>query len=168
MLKLLGGALIVAAAGWTGAAPVTRLRRRIRTLEELENALPVMRAELTSNLTPLPALFEKLSQTCAGGCATLFHSMAAALVAQPETSPVQQMRRHLPALKLEPREASILLELANALGCYDLESQQRMMDAAQARLHQAAERCRRQMEHEGRSWGTLGVCTGLALAIVLV
>lgn len=168
MLKLLGGALIVAAAGWTGGAPVVSLRRRIRILEELDSLLTLMRAELTSCLTPLPEMFQKLEQASSGVCAALFRDIRAGMLATPSATPLHLMRIHLPALRLDARENAILLELANALGCYDLDSQQRMLDAAQLRLRQAADRCRKQMETEGRGWCALGVCTGLALAIVLV
>lgn len=168
MLKLLGGALIVAAAGWTGGAPVLRLRRQMKVLEELDGALVMMRAELTSHLTPLPDLFKKLELSGSGICAALFGAISADMLSKPEATPLQLMRTHLPMLQLEPRENAFLLELANALGSYDLESQQRMLDATQARLQQALVRCGKRIESVGRSWSTLGVCTGLALAIVLV
>ena len=41
-------------------------------------------------------------------------------------------------------------------------------DDLTARLRQAEERCRRQLDTQAKSWGALGICTGLALAIVLV
>ncbi len=167
-MKLLGGLLIVLAAGWTGAGPVLRLRRRQQVLEALALALELLRAELRSSLAPLPELFAAVAGASDGPAAAFFHQLALDMQAQPLTTPLQLMRRRMPMLGLEPRESAILLELGNALGCYDLESQLRLLDAAQLRLQQAAAHCGRQMLGEGRSWGALGLCTGLALAIVLV
>lgn len=168
VLKLCGGLLIVLAAGWTGVMPAVRLRRRLRILEELEGSMHLMRAELTSNLTPLPELCKKLALASAGPVSGLYDTLCDGLRSQPLATPLHLMRTALPALALEPREAAILLELANALGCYDLESQQRMVDAAQVRLYQAAEYCRKRLAGESRGWGVMGLCTGLALAIVLI
>lgn len=168
MLKLIGGLMIVLAAGWMGLAPAARLRRRQQLLEQLDGALGLMRAELTSSLTPLPDLFKKLALSFDGAAAQLFDQLSADMRSQPLSTPLHVMRKNLPALRLEPRENAILLELANALGCYDLESQQRVLDSAQARLRQAEERCCRQLATQAKSWGALGICTGLALAIVLV
>ena len=168
MLKLIGGLMIVFASGWTGLAPAARLRRQLALLEQLDGALSLMRAELTSSLTPLPDLFKKLALSLDGAAAQLFDRLSRDMLSQPLSTPLHLMRKNLPPLRLEPRENAILLELANALGCYDLQSQQRMLDSAQARLRQAEERCRRQLDAQARSWAALGICTGLALAIVLV
>ena len=141
----------------------------IRTRRQLgDPALELLRAELRSSLAPLPVLFGTVAESTEGNTSAFFGQMASDMQTQPLATPLQLMRRNLPLLGLESRENAILLELGNALGCYDLESQLRMLDAAQARLHQAAERCGRQILGEGRGWGALGFCTGLALASVLV
>ena len=167
-MKLIGALMIVLAGAWSGASPVLRLRRRQRVLESLVAAMVLLRAELCSSLTPLPALFEKLAERTEGAVSDFFRRMARDMQSEPLASPLQLMRRHLPVLGQEPRENAVMLELGNALGCYDLESQLRMVDAAQTRLEQAAAYCNKRILGEGRSWGTLGICTGLALAIVLV
>lgn len=168
MMKLLGGALIVLAAGWTGLEPVLRLRRRQRVLDSLSLAMELLRAELRSSLAPLPELFAAAARSMEGVTSSFFQQLAQDMRERPLATPMQLMRARLPILGLEPWECAILLELGNALGCYDLESQLRLLDAAQLRLQQAAEHCGKQILGEGRSWGTLGICTGLALAIVLV
>ncbi len=168
MLRVLGSALIVLASGWCGLRPVLRLRRQLRTLEALEGMLSLLRAELSSRMTPLPELFRRLADSVQAPADALCASLASQMQAHPLAAPLQLMRQALPPMELEPRESAALLELANALGCYDLESQQRMVDLAQLRLRQAADRSRRRIAAEGRSWGALGICTGLALAIVLV
>ena len=74
MLKLIGGLMIVFASGWTGLAPAARLRRQLALLEQLDGALSLMRAELTSSLTPLPDLFKKLALSLDGAAAQLLLS----------------------------------------------------------------------------------------------
>lgn len=168
VLKGLGGLLIVAAGVWSGAIPVLRLRRQQRTLEVLSAALLLLQAELRSSLAPLAALFSSVADGAEGVVGRFFRQLSLDIQAEPLSSPLHLMRRRLPLLGLEPRESAILLELGNALGCYDLESQLRLLEAVRERLRQAELRCGKRILSEGRGWSALGICTGLALAIVLV
>ncbi len=167
-MKLFGGLLIILAAGWTGAAPVWRLRARERILESLALAMELLRAELRSSLAPLPELFASVARASGGIVASFFGQVAESMLREPMAAPLTLIRRALPMLRLPDRDAAILLELGTALGCYDLDSQLRMLDSAQSRLQQEALHCSKRVLGEGRGWGALGLCTGLALAIVLV
>ena len=96
MLKLIGGLMIVFASGWTGLAPAARLRRQLALLEQLDGALSLMRAELTSSLTPLPDLFKKLALSLDGVAAQLFDRLSRDMLSQPLSTPLHLMRKNLP------------------------------------------------------------------------
>lgn len=58
------------------------------------------------------------------------------------------------------------MNLGSGLGKYDLPGQLRAVDLAMDRLRSLLEQCQAEQRSRIRSYCTLGVCAGLAIAII--
>ena len=61
-----------------------------------------------------------------------------------------------------------LLELCSTLGRYDMEGENRMLQLSGQRLKAALERAEREKRPLAKSYASLGVCTGVALVILML
>ena len=61
-----------------------------------------------------------------------------------------------------------VLELCSALGRYDLDGENRMLDLTAKRLQAALARCEAEKRPRAKCYAALGLCTGLALLILAV
>jgi len=61
-----------------------------------------------------------------------------------------------------------VLELCSALGRYDLDGENRMLDLSAKRLQAALARCEAEKRPRAKCYAALGLCTGLALLILAV
>ena len=86
-----------------------------------------------------------------------------------EASVYAIVRKSLAAAPALPGEVGrILLELAPGLGQYDVQCQLYSLDLAAGQAQALIERCQSEQKGRVRSYYTLGVCAGLALAIMLL
>ena len=65
-------------------------------------------------------------------------------------------------------EVMAVLELCSALGRYDLDGENRMLDLTAKRLQAALARCEAEKRPRAKCYAALGLCTGLALLILAV
>ena len=72
MIKLIGAAMIAAACALGCATVLKEQRGRVRELRSLCTALAMMRREMSLNLTALPELSKKLSESCGEPAAGFF------------------------------------------------------------------------------------------------
>ena len=61
-----------------------------------------------------------------------------------------------------------LPEVCSALGRYDLDGENRMLDLTAKRLQAALARCEAEKRPRAKCYAALGLCTGLALLILAV
>ena len=61
-----------------------------------------------------------------------------------------------------------LLELFSGLGRYELSGENRLIQLSQHRLKAALERCEREKKPLAKGYAALGICTGIALVILMV
>jgi len=70
--------------------------------------------------------------------------------------------------ELPSRVRSMLSQLGHGLGRYDLEGQLQGIRAVRRRAEESLEYIRRNRDERLRSYQTLGICAGAALAIILI
>ena len=105
----------------------------------------------------------------AGPPAAFFRCFAAQL-----REPVSRDRAAAAALEAArglqlPQDAVMaVLELCSALGRYDLDGENRMLDLTAKRLQAALARCEAEKRPRAKCYAALGLCTGLALLILAV
>lgn len=168
MLKLIGVLFVVVGSTGTGVTMAWGVRRTLETARHLRTALERMKNEISCRRTALPELMELLSHE-PGPLSALFRDMAEQLRLRQEASVYAIVRKCLTAAPPLPGEISrILLDLAPGLGQYDVQCQLYSLDLAAGQVQAMIERCQSEQKGRVKSYCTLGVCAGLALAIMLL
>ena len=170
MIRAFGAMLIVCAAGYVGFSQAMLLRQRTRILTALQTAIALMKNEISSHLTPLPEVYKLAALTAPQPLSDFFNQLSRDLL-EPDAGTVQQVtRRNLDRydLPLQAPERQALLDLAAALGRYDVEGQLRALELAGTRVEHFAAQAQSEQTQRGKAWGVLGVCAGLALVILLI
>lgn len=169
MLRVLGGALVLLASGSFGITAGVRYYRASRHLQAFCRAIELLRCEINYSLQPLPEVCALVADRLAGPPAAFFRCFAAQL-----REPVSRDRAAAAALEAArglqlPQDAVMaVLELCSALGRYDLDGENRMLDLTAKRLQAALARCEAEKRPRAKCYAALSLCTGLALLILAV
>ncbi len=166
---LLGAALIVTGCGGFGFSMAAEHLTMERELRQLLKILCFMENQLEYRLTPLPELCRQAGKESGGRLGRVFADLARELDWQSAPDAAGCMAAALGKSRdLPGRLRMRLLSLGQTLGRFDLPGQLQG-------LEQEKENCRLQLEalraDRGtrlRSYGTLGLCAGAALAILLL
>ena len=171
MLKFLGVACIVLGAGAVGFGCAGRLRRQAQQLADLQTALCFMKSEVLCRLTPLPELLQRAGDEADGTVGRLFYKLSERMRSDPHAAPqtlFTQVTKELPLSELPAQAQRALLGLFMALGQFDAEGQSRSIDLACARLREQAEILEKSRIAQSRSFRTVGICAGFAIAVILL
>ena len=168
-LKWIGAICVFASCcGW-GLLAASRHRMKISALQQFISVLNFMICELQYRTTPLPQLCRLAGEQRQGNVKQVFMELARELDAQ--ISPDAQrcmaavLDRHC-NLPIELR--GLLGELGNKLGKFNLLGQVRALeDARNGAMEQLGE-LKKNKDERLRSYQTLGLCAGAAIAILLV
>lgn len=167
--KLIGALLIISSCGCCGFLSAAYHASDIRMFENLIHALDFMVCELQYRATPLPQLCRQAGGQCSGKIGKVFIALSDELESQ--ISPDVGICMSSVICRFEGFNrslSSVLLELGNQLGCFDLPGQIRVLehcrDQSAAKLKQLNEN----KESRLRSYRTLGLCAGAAIAILFV
>ena len=167
--KWIGAILILSCCGSVGFSIAAAFRKEENMLQQLISAVTYMESELQYRLTPLPQLCRQTAKYSGGEIRRLFQALAEELEQQilPEASDCMLAAlATVPGLPVNLR--SLLKELGKSLGQLDLIGQA-------AGLNHIRDTCKRRLsqleanrDQRLRSYQTLGLCAGAALAILLV
>ena len=167
--KWIGAMLIVASCTACGFSIAAGKRKEEQLLLHLLRILQFMETELQYRLTPLPELCHMASGITRGALKNVFMHLNQELC-----------RRKLPDAgscmaaavekngELPARIRSILSQLGYSLGCYGLEGQLEGIQTVRRRTEESLQHIRRNRDERLRSYQTLGICAGAALAIILI
>lgn len=167
-IKWIGAILIISGCGGCGFLMASAYRAEERTLEALCRALEYMSCELSYHMTPLPQLCRNTAQSVTGKTNAVFLSLAQELEQQVAPDAVSCMRAVQATINLPDSAQDILTQLGNCLGCFDLSGQIRGIESC---LKNAQSKLRYLNDHRQnriRSYQTLGLCAGAALAILFL
>lgn len=168
-IKLVGAVLVCTGCGGFGFSMAAAHRREEQALGQLLAVLEFMECDLSCHLTPLPQLCRAASNAATGPIHTFFQRLARELDAQIAPDAACCVRAALKGMPELPREVSgQLLELGNTLGRFDLPGQLRGLHSAQSRCRLSLEALRANRDNRLRSYETLGLCAGAALAILFL
>ncbi len=168
MYKWTGALLIVAGCGGFGFAIAAGHRRQEKLLRQLIQILEFMENELQYRLTPLPELCRQAGKEVDGLLKNVFLELARELDWQvsPDVGSCMSAaikRNHdLPVILRKH-----LFRLGNTLGRFDLPGQLQGLQAVKAGCAESIKLLDNDRDNRLRSYQTLGVCTGAALAVLL-
>lgn len=167
--KWIGALLVIASCGGVGFSMAAACKREEWTLRSLIGALDYMACELQFRLTPLPELCRQAGREQRSVIGKVLTQLAAELESQicPDADSCMyaaiSRTEHLPQTSAEA-----LRMLGTSLGRFDLQGQLSGLEQVRSFCRRELEKMDRSKDQRVRSYQTLGVCAGAALAILFV
>lgn len=168
-LKWIGGIFVFSACGGFGFILASAHRKEERMLRQVIAILDFMECELQYRLTPLPELCRQAAMESGGALRTLFEELAGELEAQISPDVESCMRAALLKVRNFPKLSLIAMgELGKSLGRFDLNGQLKGLEAVRQSCRRKLNSLDLNREVRLRSYQTLGLCAGAALAILFL
>lgn len=168
-IKLIGAALIIAGCGGVGFSMAAAHRREETALRQLIRALDYMGCELQYRLTPLPELCRCAASESGGAVSQALLHLASELEDQIAPDVAACMNAALAKTTRLPQRARKNLQLlGSSLGQFDLQGQLSGLEAARKQCRRELEELSKDRDVRLRSYQTLGLCAGSALAILFL
>lgn len=167
--KWIGAILIIVSCSGCGFAIAAGKRREEKLLWQLMEILQFMERDLQYRLTPLPELCRMTAAKTRGILSIVFLNLYRELNCQklPDAGSCMyaaiQRSGEIPA-----RARRLLVQLGHTLGRFDLSGQLQGIQSVRKRCEDTLENFRKNKKEQIRSYQTLGICAGTALAIILI
>ena len=168
IIKWIGAFLVLSGCGGFGFAMAAAHRREEQALGQLIRALDFMHCELSYRMTPLPQLCKSTANAVSGPVGHVFARLATELEQQVSPDAGCCMAAALTAVPVSPGLHEIFSDLGTTLGCFDLPGQLRGIDAARKHSETSLRQLSENRTNRLRSYQTLGLCAGAALAILFL
>lgn len=168
-IKIIGAVLIIAACGGAGWSIAHEQRREEASLGQLVHALDYMGNELQMHLSPLPILCRTAQNRCEGEMKRVFSALSDALEKQTASNATECMDYVLeknPRLTVHTQNA--LKQLGYTLGKFDVIGQQQGLESVKKYCITIMNTLGKDRETRLRSYQTLGLCAGIAIAILFI
>lgn len=167
--KWIGALLIIAGCGGCGFSAAAASRRQTHMLQELLRAVRLMECELQFKLTALPDLCRQAGKDTSGAVREVFINLARELDWQAEPDVRSCMAEAVEKSRVLPKRIRhLFLQLGGSLGRFDLSGQLKELEHIRATCQQELQEAVQDQENRLRSYRTLGICAGAALAIIFL
>lgn len=167
--KWVGAICVISACGGWGFLVAAHYMQCIRLLRQLIAALDYMECELQYRNTALPELCNQTAQQCRGKISVLFSTLSRELDAQISPNVALCMRTTLEQCEDLPEQIKEMCRiLGSSLGKFDLKGQLKGLEATRSACRGKLESMVANQDARMRSYQTLGLCAGAALAILFV
>ena len=169
MFKIVGAVLVFVGCGGFGFKIAANYKKEEKTLRSLISMLDYMACELQYRLTPLPELCRQTAGQCCGCLRTVFANLAVEL----EDQIAPDVERCMSAVICKTKDIPIytkegLTLLGRSIGRYDVDLQLKSLETVRHECRQILERLTVNQETRIRSYQTLGLCAGAAMAILFI
>lgn len=169
MIKIIGALMIVIGCGSVGFKMAAGFLREERFLRQLITMLDFMECELQYRLTPLPELCKLASDHCNGSLSALLNTLKEELEAQISPDVERCMSAAISAHKDLPAVSQSILEMfGRTLGRFDLKGQIKGINDIRLECERNLDKLMENKENRLRSYRTLAICAGAALAILFI
>lgn len=169
MLKWIGALFVVFGCAGVGFSMSAAHRREEKSLRMLIAGLDFMQCELQYRLTPLPDLCRLTAAQCSGPLRSVFLTLATELEDQISPDVYHCMNSALAKIsRLPARTRDSLQALGRTLGRFDLDGQLLGLESARHNCRAALEKLSENRDVRLRSYQTLSICAGAALAILFL
>lgn len=167
--KWIGAVLVVVGCGGVGFSAAANYRREERMLRQLLEMLSFMACELQYRLTPLPELCRQAGTLGKGSLKSVLLHFVQELEAQIAPDAQSCMRAAVSVAQDLPASIrTILIQLGQTLGHFDLPGQLQGIEAARQACQEKLEALNQNREERLRGYQTLGLCAGAALVILFI
>lgn len=168
MGKIFGAMLIIGSSGWVGMSIATAYRREETNLRHLLGILDFIQCELQYRMTPLPQLCLAAGAYQKNPVGALLCNVGHALQEQRCEDAAGCVELILSSSSIPPLTAEGIRLLGQTLGRFDLEGQIRELESVREYCRRELARLGEHRESRLRSYQTLSLCAGAALAILFV
>ena len=169
ILKLLGSVLVIASCGGFGFSIAASHKREVRLLHCLLETINYMRNELQYRCPVLPKLCRDSVRFAEKPIKEYFESLATELESQTVADTKSCCLKALSQTVNMPQSVkSIIISISDTMGLFDLDGQLDGLCYASALVNNALEKLTTDQDRRLRSYQTLALCGGAALAILLV
>lgn len=168
-LRILGAVLIVAGCGSVGFLMAYHYKKEIHFLQQLSQLLSAMICELDYRMTPLPQLIRSAAETAGKEMQRIFSDLSELLTKQDAADAAICMEQTLRGHPELPKQAAAILhQLGNNLGRFDLSGQLQGLQEIRTQCQRELEALEKDRVQRIRSYQTLSLCAGAALAILFL
>lgn len=169
ILKIVGAVLVIAGCGGIGFRIAANHRQEERNLRQLIGILDYMECELQYRLTPLPELCRQAAKEFPGVPGKVFLELALEMEAQisPDVETCMSVSlKKMQRLSAMTREQMLLL--GKSIGRFDMDGQIKGLEAVRQDCRRRLDELSKDRDTRLRSYQTLGLCAGAALAILFI
>lgn len=168
-IKLIGAILIIVSCAGMGFSIAASQIKSERTLEQLILATEWMTNELQHHMSPLPDLCRQAAIQVHGPLRTIFITLADELDRQEHSDAHVCMSVALENENDLPESTEKhLRRLGQSIGRFDLAGQLSGLESVRQSAQRELDGLRANMDTRIRSYRTLGICAGAALAILFI
>lgn len=168
-LKLFGAILIIAGCGSFGFLMAAAHRKEANTLSQLISVLEYMENILQYHMLPLPDICRQIDSNCSGNIRRVFMLLAEELDRQIAPNVQNCMDAALSKSKDIPKLTyDALISLGSSLGHFGLEGQLKGIAAVRADCEDKLKMYTENQEMRLRTYQTLALCAGAAIAILFI
>ena len=167
--KWIGAILVIAGSGGFGFSMASLHRRTEKHLQQFLQILEDMECLLQYKLMPLPDLCRNSVGRVRGPLRTLLLKFATELEEQVAPDAPSCMAAALAQCKnISGSLRYLSSELGHCLGIYDLPGQLKALESVQKNCQRVLKNLECNRELRIRSYQTLGICAGAALAVLFI
>ena len=168
-MRWVGAFSVLLAGGYVGFSIALSHRKEERTFRQIIAAINYMECELQYRLTPLPQLLGQASQETAG----IVRNVLAELAFELNNQITPQVSSCMDIVLLKQKDISqnikeAFSQLGQCLGRFDLQGQLKELDYVRVFCTSHLNDLEANRDARLRSYQTLGLCAGAALAILLL
>lgn len=168
-IKWIGAILVIVGCGGFGFSIAANYLQEERRIRQMIQAIQFMQCELQFHLTPLPELCRQAGGISGGAIREVLCSLASELESRKEPDAASCMAAVLKKNQtLSGRCRRLLRQLGKTLGRFDLEGQLQGLQTVCAACLEARDSLQKDRDTRLRSYRTLGLCAGAALAILFL
>lgn len=170
-MKIVGILFVVLSSLSVGLRYAHMVQQRCTTIGQIILALRLLKSELSVHGTPLPEAFGLLAAATSGSTAAYFSSAAKEMNHSRWISPQESLRTaeiHLKEFGPKDPSIRILRDVSSGIGKLDMDSQLNALDNAISRFEILRHSAEQDRSVRCRTYRTLGLCAGIALAILLI
>ena len=169
LLKIMGVILVITGCGSVGFGIAANHKKEENALRQLIRILDFTECEVRYKLTPLPELCKQIAQIFRQTPGRVFDVLAKELESQISPDTACCMAVALEKVKDVPKITKNLLNnIGQTLGRFDLEGQLQELASVRRECERNLQQLESNRESRLRSYQTLGLCAGAALAILFV
>lgn len=169
-LKIIGSILIIVTSTYIGFSLSFRYAERPRQIRQLISCLSVLKSYINYIAIPLPEALSQCTAGINGPVADFFHSTAS-LLTKNNLTPQAAIAQALQAsnyLVFSQPEREIISAFSANLGSMDRTEQQQSLELVHEQLSRIQHEAEKLCEQNVKMYRYLGVCSGLAIVILLI